>query len=188
MDQLSGGQRQRVALGRAIVFEPRILLMDEPLSAARQESSEQMQIEVRHLHQRLGMTTVYVTHDQREALTMSDRIAVIDHGRFRQIGPPKEIYERPESQFIAGFIGYFAFLPLSVRDSKAYSAPENLHLQGPPRSSQPLQLLAVRPEKLAIAGPSYSGDGNTFEGIVKEVVYQERAASCTSCWPKGKNW
>ena len=95
MDQLSGGQRQRVALARAIIFEPRILLMDEPLSALDKKLREQMQIEVRHLHQRLGMTTVYVTHDQREALTMSDRIAVINHGRFRQIDKPQDLYERP---------------------------------------------------------------------------------------------
>ena len=115
VDQLSGGQRQRVALARAIVFEPRILLMDEPLSALDKKLREQMQIEVRHLHQRLGMTTVYVTHDQREALTMSDRIAVIDHGRFRQIGKPHDVYERPDSRFIAEFIGESHFVAVSVR-------------------------------------------------------------------------
>ncbi len=88
IDQLSGGQRQRVALARAIVFEPRILLMDEPLSALDKKLRERMQIELRHLHDRLGMTTVYVTHDQREALTMSDRIAVINHGRLMQLDTP----------------------------------------------------------------------------------------------------
>ena len=88
-DQLSGGQRQRVALARAIVFEPRILLMDEPLSALDKKLREQMQIEIRHLHQRLGMTTVYVTHDQREAITMSDRIAVMNQGRIVQLDTPK---------------------------------------------------------------------------------------------------
>ena len=95
--QLSGGQKQRVALARAIIFEPRILLMDEPLSALDKKLREQMQIEVRHLHQRLGMTTVYVTHDQREALTLSDRIAVIHQGRFRQIDRPQDLYERPST-------------------------------------------------------------------------------------------
>src|SRR6476661_465487 len=114
VDQLSGGQRQRVALARAIVFEPRILLMDEPLSALDKKLREQMQIEVRHLHQRLGMTTVYVTHDQREALTMSDRIAVIDHGRLRQIDKPQHLYERPNNRFIAEFIGESHFLPVEV--------------------------------------------------------------------------
>src|SRR6056297_3940329 len=91
-DQLSGGQKQRVALARSIVFEPRILLMDEPLSALDKKLRDRMQIELRHLHERLGMTTVYVTHDQREALTMSDRIAVINHGRLMQLGEPMEIY------------------------------------------------------------------------------------------------
>ena len=89
--------------------------MDEPLSALDKKLREQMQIEVRHLHQRLGMTTVYVTHDQREALTMSDRVAVIDEGRFRQIGTPREIYERPKSRFIADFIGESHFVPVTVR-------------------------------------------------------------------------
>ena len=120
VDQLSGGQRQRVALARAIIFEPRILLMDEPLSALDKKLREQMQIEVRHLHQRLGMTTVYVTHDQREALTMSDRIAVINHGRFRQIGKPHDLYERPDNRFIAEFIGESHFLPVEVRGGAAY--------------------------------------------------------------------
>ncbi len=89
VDQLSGGQRQRVALARAIVFEPRILLMDEPLSALDKQLREHMQIELRRLHEKLGMTTVYVTHDQREALTMSDRIAVIDRGRIMQLDAPR---------------------------------------------------------------------------------------------------
>lgn len=172
IDQLSGGQRQRVALGRAIVFEPRILLMDEPLSALDKNLREQMQIEVRHLHQRLGMTTVYVTHDQREALTMSDRIAVIDRGRLRQIGTPKAIYECPESQFIAAFIGDSHFLPLTVRDNKAYLGARELRLVVPPRSNEASQLLAVRPEKLIVVGAVDSAESNIFEGTVREIVYQ----------------
>ena len=95
VDQLSGGQRQRVALARAIVFEPRIVLMDEPLSALDKQLRELMQIELRHLHEKLGTTTIYVTHDQREALTMSDRIAVINHGRVMQLDTPRAIYEQP---------------------------------------------------------------------------------------------
>ena len=110
IDQLSGGQRQRVALARAIVFEPRILLMDEPLSALDKQLREHMQIELRQLHDRLGMTTVYVTHDQREALTMSDRIAVINHGRIMQLDTPRAIYERPANRFVAEFIGESTFL------------------------------------------------------------------------------
>ena len=108
INQLSGGQRQRVALARAIVFGPRILLMDEPLSALDKQLRERMQIELRHLHERLGMTTVYVTHDQREALTMSDRIAVINHGRLMQ-DTPRHIYDRPANRFVADFIGESTF-------------------------------------------------------------------------------
>ena len=102
VDQLSGGQRQRVALARAIVFDPQILLMDEPLSALDKKLREQMQIEIRHLHEKLGRTTVYVTHDQREALTMSDRVAVIDFGQFKQIDAPKDLYERPRVSVRSG--------------------------------------------------------------------------------------
>lgn len=172
IDQLSGGQRQRVALARAIVFEPRILLMDEPLSALDKNLREQMQIEVRHLHRSLGMTTVYVTHDQREALTMSDRIAVIDRGRFRQIGVPKEIYERPKSQFIAGFIGDSHFLPVAVSGGRASLDGRTLQLAAPPDSNDGEQLLAIRPEKLVIATSGNTGGINVFEGLVKEIVYQ----------------
>ncbi|MBK9605603.1 MAG: ABC transporter ATP-binding protein [Betaproteobacteria bacterium] len=172
VDQLSGGQRQRVALARAIVFEPRILLMDEPLSALDKKLREQMQIEVRHLHQRLGMTTVYVTHDQREALTMSDRIAVIDRGRFRQIGTPREIYGRPASRFIADFIGESNFLPVAVRDGQAYLGDKLLRLAEPLRTGEPSQLLGVRPEKVVILGGGDAGAHNVFEGMVREIVYQ----------------
>ena len=99
VDQLSGGQRQRVALARAFVFRPRILLMDEPLSALDKKLREQMQIELKQLHRQLGVTTVYVTHDQREALTMSDRIAVINHGKFAQIDTPQVIYNHPSNSY-----------------------------------------------------------------------------------------
>jgi putative spermidine/putrescine transport system ATP-binding protein len=172
IDQLSGGQRQRVALARAVVFEPRILLMDEPLSALDKKLREQMQIEVRHLHQRLGMTTVYVTHDQREALTMSDRIAVIDRGNFRQIGKPRDIYERPESRFIADFIGESQFLPVEIRDGKAVHGGHALVSERVPDASRGAHLLVVRPEKLLILGPGEGAGMNVFEGRVKEVVYQ----------------
>jgi putative spermidine/putrescine transport system ATP-binding protein len=172
VDQLSGGQRQRVALARAIIFEPRILLMDEPLSALDKKLREQMQIEVRHLHQRLGMTTVYVTHDQREALTMSDRIAVIDHGRFRQIGKPRDIYERPDNRFIAEFIGESHFLPVQVRDGAAYLGDQRIELGEPPRHSAASQFLVLRPEKLKVANGAQEGGLNTFTGEVKELVYQ----------------
>ncbi len=172
IDQLSGGQRQRVALARAIVFEPRILLMDEPLSALDKKLREQMQIEIRHLHQRLGMTTVYVTHDQREALTMSDRVAVIDQGLFRQIGQPREIYERPASRFIAEFIGESNFLPVTVRDGAAHFGPRALRLAAPIADPATEQFLIVRPEKLRVLGAEEASGDNVFDGTVKEVVYQ----------------
>ena len=105
IDQLSGGQRQRVALARAFVFGPRILLMDEPLSALDKKLREQMQIELKQLHRKLGVTTVYVTHDQREALTMSDRIAVMMEGDILQLGSPEEVYENPQDIKVAEFIG-----------------------------------------------------------------------------------
>jgi ABC-type Fe3+/spermidine/putrescine transport system ATPase subunit len=104
-NQLSGGQQQRVALARAIVYKPPVLLMDEPLGALDRKLREELQLELRALQQQLGTTVVYVTHDQGEALTMSDRIAVIHEGRLRQLGTPRELYEQPASAFVAGFIG-----------------------------------------------------------------------------------
>ena len=172
VDQLSGGQKQRVALARAIIFEPRILLMDEPLSALDKKLREQMQIEVRHLHRRLGMTTVYVTHDQREALTMSDRIAVINHGRFRQVDKPQDLYERPDNRFIAEFIGESHFLPVRVRDGAAYLGERPIQLASPPRHQAAAQYLVLRPEKLKIVDAADGTRFNVFAGQVKELVYQ----------------
>jgi putative spermidine/putrescine transport system ATP-binding protein len=103
--QLSGGQQQRVALARALVFDPQLVLMDEPLGALDKRLREQMQIEIKHLHQQIGMIVLYVTHDQSEALTMSDRIAIFNRGRIEQIGTPEDIYERPITSFVANFVG-----------------------------------------------------------------------------------
>ena len=103
--QLSGGQQQRVALARALVFDPALVLMDEPLGALDKQLREHMQLEIKHLHQQLGITIVYVTHDQSEALTMSDRVAVFNDGEIRQLATPNELYERPENSFVAQFIG-----------------------------------------------------------------------------------
>src|SRR5699024_2390996 len=103
--QLSGGQQQRVALARALVFEPTILLMDEPLAALDKKLREQMQLELIHLHGKLGLTIIYVTHDQEEALKMSDRIAIFNSGNIEQIGTPADLYDRPNSQFVAEFLG-----------------------------------------------------------------------------------
>src|SRR5215467_5242561 len=103
--QLSGGQQQRVALARAIVIKPAVLLLDEPLGALDKMLREEMQVELRQLQRRLGITAVFVTHDQEEALTLSDRVAVMRDGRLEQVGAPREIYERPASEFVAGFLG-----------------------------------------------------------------------------------
>jgi spermidine/putrescine ABC transporter ATP-binding subunit len=113
--QLSGGQQQRVALARAIVFKPRLLLMDEPLGALDKQLRENLQLEMRRLHADLGITFIYVTHDQEEALTMSDRIAVMNEGLVAQVGRPEDLYDRPNNHFVAAFIGESNFLPAVVR-------------------------------------------------------------------------
>lgn len=170
--QLSGGQKQRVALARAIVFNPRILLMDEPLSALDKKLREHMQIELRHLHEKLGMTTVYVTHDQREALTLSDRVAVINHGQLKQLDTPRQIYDQPANRFVADFIGESTFLNIEFNDGAMYFDGQPLktsHKAGV--GKQPL--LMIRPERLVIAEATATmSDMNLFSGKVKELVYQ----------------
>src|SRR5882757_10600858 len=137
--QLSGGQQQRVALARAIVNEPRVLLLDEPLGALDLKLREQMQVELKGIQGQVGITFIYVTHDQEEALTMSDRIAVFNEGGIEQIGAPREIYERPDNAFVAGFVGVSNLLDrdgqrFTVRPEKIYivengNAPEGLHVE-----------------------------------------------------------
>ena len=137
--ELSGGQRQRVALARAIVNRPRVLLLDEPLGALDLKLREQMQVELKSIQQEVGITFVYVTHDQEEALTMSNRIAVFNEGRVEQVGAPAEIYERPGNPFVAGFVGVSNLLErdgrrFTVRPEKVTliengGAPEGLHVE-----------------------------------------------------------
>ncbi|GHF58860.1 polyamine-transporting ATPase [Seohaeicola zhoushanensis] len=171
IDQLSGGQRQRVALARSIVFEPRILLMDEPLSALDKKLRDRMQIELRHLHEKLGMTTVYVTHDQREALTMSDRIAVVNHGRIMQLATPRELYNQPANRFVADFIGDSSFLPVRRQGDVVVFGDQKLILAQPVPDS-PTLLLMIRPERIRLLREG-SGEGlNLFAATVSEVVYQ----------------
>ena len=170
IDQLSGGQRQRVALARAMVFEPRIMLMDEPLSALDKQLREHMQIELRQLHDKLGMTTVYVTHDQREALTMSDRIAVINGGRIMQLAAPRAIYERPANRFVAEFIGESTFVPVVV-DGGAVAfgsrqlRPATAEADGP-------RLLMLRPERLQVLASGHADGLNLLDGRLIAAVYQ----------------
>ncbi len=126
--QLSGGQRQRVALARAIVNRPKVLLLDEPLGALDLKLRQEMQIELKRIQQEVGITFVYVTHDQEEALTMSDRIAVFNRGRIEQVGPPARVYEHPQSEFIAGFVGVSNVIE---RGGRRYTVrPEKIHLLG----------------------------------------------------------
>jgi putative spermidine/putrescine transport system ATP-binding protein len=172
IDQLSGGQRQRVAVARAMVFEPNIILMDEPLSALDKRLREEMQVELKHLHDRLGRTTVYVTHDQKEALTMSDRVAVLKAGRIRQIASPRDIYDRPVDHFVADFIGDSAFLPLNGADGMI-----DLNVSDGFRSAHLAQhrdpLLLLRPEKIEIAGGTDRRPGFIyFDGTAEEILFQ----------------
>lgn len=171
IDQLSGGQRQRVAVARAIVFEPRILLMDEPLSALDKKLRDQMQIELRHLHEKLGMTTVYVTHDQREALTMSDRIAVVNHGRIMQLATPRDLYERPANRFVADFIGESTFLPVTRQGERILFDDMVLRHDAPPPDTDSL-LLMVRPERIVLSREGPQDGVNNFSATATEVVYQ----------------
>ena len=175
--QLSGGQQQRVALARALVFEPRLVLMDEPLGALDKNLRETMQYEIKRIHERLGVTIVYVTHDQSEALTMSDRVAVFHHGRIQQIATPKQLYEDPANAFVANFIGENNGLAGTVTARDAGIAtleltPE-LSIQG--RAGEGIApgtaaVLALRPENVSLDDAAHDGD-NRLQGTIDEVIY-----------------
>src|SRR6184192_4011124 len=144
--QLSGGQRQRVALGRAIVRQPRVFLLDEPLSNLDAMLRVQTRIELQKMHQRLGATFIYVTHDQVEAMTMGDRIAVMKDGVLQQVAPPREIYDQPVNMYVAGFIGSprMNFLPVTISDHKAKASGFELNLPKAPGVGR--GILGIRPE------------------------------------------
>jgi spermidine/putrescine transport system ATP-binding protein len=171
-DELSGGQMQRVALARALVNRPKVLLLDEPLGALDLKLRRQMQVELKEIQREVGITFVFVTHDQEEALSMSDRIAVMTDGRVVQCGPPEEVYEKPAEQFVAGFIGISNLLPGTadgdgkVRIANGTSVPAPVPsdcAQGEPVN------LSVRPEKIAI---DEIEDGMvTLDGTVSARVY-----------------
>jgi putative spermidine/putrescine transport system ATP-binding protein len=168
IDQLSGGQRQRIAVARAIVFEPDIILMDEPLSALDKKLREELQIELKQLHRRLGSTIIYVTHDQKEALTLSDRIAVMNQGTIVQIARPQEMYERPANAFVADFIGYSLLLPIARSEPCEIDSNALGPLHGDPKA-----LLVVRPEKLDIVADRHREPGHFyFAAQVQDIVYQ----------------
>jgi spermidine/putrescine ABC transporter ATP-binding subunit len=177
--QLSGGQRQRVALARALVLNPAILLLDEPLGAVDLKVRKEMQLELKLLNQQLGMTFVYVTHDQEEALTMSDRIAVMDNGLVAQLGTPAEIYENPRTAFVADFIGESNFfagqaarqadgrLELTLPRGECIRVPESPSV----REGQEVRI-AVRPEWMDVCRPADAPPGeNALPGEVRDVIY-----------------
>ncbi len=170
VSELSGGQKQRVALARAIVFKPKILLMDEPLSALDKKLREEMQIELRHLHDSLNITTVYVTHDQKEALTMSDRIAVINEGSLMQLGTPTEIYNNPNNSFIADFIGESSLIPIKVKDKCAQLGALKLLINHKVDFDGDY-LLVIRPEKLFLSKGNEINT-NFFVVSVLESIFQ----------------
>jgi putative spermidine/putrescine transport system ATP-binding protein len=172
--QLSGGQQQRIALARALVFEPELVLMDEPLGALDKQLREHMQYEIKHIHERLKVTVVYVTHDQSEALTMSDRIAVFNDGRIQQLASPEDLYERPENAFVAGFIGENNRLPAKVTGIEGNEAiveidggvqsralAVNCGAVGSPT------MLSIRPERVEVGDTK----PNKAEAHVEELIY-----------------
>ena len=170
--QLSGGQRQRVALARAMIFEPRLILMDEPLSALDKQLRETMQIELRRLHRRLGATIVYVTHDQREALTMSDRVAVLKNGKLVQVDTPERLYDRPCNAFVASFIGEATLLPVERAGDDAVRLGDAVLRTAYPLPRADKLLLAVQTEKLIIDTGDAPPDANRLSARVTEVLYQ----------------
>jgi putative spermidine/putrescine transport system ATP-binding protein len=173
VDQLSGGQRQRVALARALVFEPEILLMDEPLSALDKKLREKMQVEIRRLHDRLDITTVYVTHDQREALTMSDRIAVMHDGKVMQFDSPARLYEEPANTFVAEFMGDTTFVPVTREGNTVLLTGRPLRLATRLPDGPGAFALLVRPEKLEILrGDADEAVWNLLQGNVISRIYQ----------------
>ena len=170
--ELSGGMQQRVALARALVYRPRVLLLDEPLAALDKKLREEMRDELRAIHRSVGITTVFVTHDQAEALGLSDRIAVMGRGRIEQLGAPREIYERPASRFVADFIGASTVLRgRAVAGDRVALSPEltiRVSVGGLLRVGDQIEL-AIRPERVRLAAAA--GEG-TVEARVEGLVYQ----------------
>jgi putative spermidine/putrescine transport system ATP-binding protein len=175
--QLSGGQQQRIALARALVFEPELVLMDEPLGALDKQLRESLQFEITNLAHRLGITVVYVTHDQTEALTMSDRVAVFDDGRIQQLAAPDELYERPQNSFVAQFIGENNTLEGTVEQIDGERCTVRLE-SGDVIDAKPVNVskpgektrVSIRPERVEF-NPELGPDAHTLNATVQEFVY-----------------
>jgi spermidine/putrescine transport system ATP-binding protein len=185
--EMSGGQQQRVALARALVNRPRALLLDEPLGALDLKLRQQMQMELKRIQREVGITFVYVTHDQGEALTMSDRIAVMDAGSIEQLGSPREIYERPATRFVAGFIGTSNLLDGTVDTVSGdvavlgYGEGERVlvPVSGAMKAGDTLEV-SVRPEKIDLSRDAPAGTGTSvLTGVVREVVYHGTSTNYT---------
>src|SRR6266851_2691628 len=173
--QLSGGQQQRVALARAMVYRPALLLMDEPLGALDRKLREQLQLEIKQVHRERGISVLYVTHDQEEALTMSDRIAVFNHGRIEQIGTPEELYDAPATRFVAAFIGDTNLLSgraLAVSDGiceiETPAGRIRASLRQPIAAGTPVTV-AIRPERLVLTSLQDGGTG--LRGSITDIIF-----------------
>jgi putative spermidine/putrescine transport system ATP-binding protein len=170
--QLSGGQQQRVALARALAFKPQALLLDEPLSALDAKIRVELRQEIRRIQQQLGITTIYVTHDQEEALSLSDRIVVMSQGRMEQVGTPYEIYKTPSTEFVASFVGHLNLLPVNSFDQTEKRVQLNgytiLYGRIAEKFSPEKPCLAVRPEEI---NPGHVEGQNNMEGIVESIHY-----------------
>jgi spermidine/putrescine transport system ATP-binding protein len=184
--QLSGGQAQRVALARALVNKPQVLLLDEPLGALDLKLRKQMQLELKRIQSEVGITFIYVTHDQDEAMTMSDRIAVMNRGRFEQVGAPQDVYEAPATAFVAGFLGASNLLEGEVTEAgrvKLIAGPTvNVPSERLPALSGPV-LIGVRPEKLHIS--TIDGHGNSVDATVSASTYTGVSTTYTCTTPDG---
>jgi putative spermidine/putrescine transport system ATP-binding protein len=177
--QLSGGQQQRVALARALVFEPAVVLMDEPLGALDKQLREQMQLDIRALHRRLELTIVFVTHDQSEALTMSDRIAVFNHGNIEQIGSPRDIYDRPQTRVVAEFIGETNLIEGTVKATNGNGASVEIDegrsvlVSGNGSLSVGSRVhISLRPERISLAARGTGVTSNALPTRILDSVYQ----------------
>jgi len=174
--ELSGGERQRVALARALINEPTILLLDEPLSALDLKLRKQMQLELKALQRKVGITFVYVTHDQGEALALSDRIAVMSDGRILQVGTPSEIYDSPQGRFVADFIGTSNFLEgtLISQNEITLATEPPLKIVSTPNNSMPIDTpvtLALRPERVDLRTTPISDIANCLRGVIQDESY-----------------
>ncbi|OLB78800.1 MAG: spermidine/putrescine ABC transporter ATP-binding protein [Actinobacteria bacterium 13_2_20CM_2_71_6] len=189
--QLSGGQQQRVAIARAIVIEPPLVLMDEPLSNLDAALRLDMRTEIRRLHQSLGLTTVYVTHDQEEALSLADRLVVLREGVVQQVGTPEELYRSPNNPHVAGFMGYRNLLPMTVTKHDGELVTVNgygIELTGLARGDFGTgpATVAIRPEDFVVGQPPAEQAGNHFEVGIEVVEYHGREQAIQARLPEGQ--